>query len=675
LRDHGHTDSERALILAPQGRDAEIASALLREMGVKPEICPNLSSLVHEIARGAGFAVATEEALQSADLKGLAAWIDAQPSWSGFPFILLTHRGGGSERNPTATRLSSVLGNVIFLERPFRPSTFGSVVQTALRSRRRQYEARRADEALHRLNESLEAQVAERTRERDRTWALSQDLLAVGTAGGHIVSANPAWKAVLGRSIKDVRDQRFIELLHPDDQQEAVCALQALRATQTVQRFTVRLRHADESHRWISWTVVPEAEVFYATGRDVTAEREAQAALSVAQEQLHQSQKLEMIGQLTSGIAHDFNNLLTAMLNYLDLLRKQLKGNPEAERLIAGAVQGAERGAALTQRLLAFARLQDLEIKHVDLAALVRGMTDLLTRSVGPMVEVRIEAPADLPPARVDPSQLELALLNLAVNARDAMPEGGTLTVAVELAQASERNGLDSGQYLRIRVKDTGVGMEPETLQRAVEPFFSTKGIGKGTGLGLSMVHGFAVQLGGDFRLFSALNQGTTAELWLPIGSSTVVDVEPRQLPPSEPTPRPDAASPATILVVDDDVLIAMSTVDLLEDLGYRAVEANSGSRALEILRSGAPVDLIVTDYAMPGMSGIELASAARVLRPDLPLLLASGYAELPSGATTDLPRLAKPFRQEQLATEIAKALRSSYYSQDGRTSRGTDGA
>ena len=654
-----HGDSERALILAPQGRDAGVAVSLLREMNVAAETCPSLPVLVREIARGAGLAVVTEEAFQSADLKELAEWIEAQPSWSDFPFVLVTHRGGGVEHNPTASRLSGVLGNVTFLERPFRPSTLGSVVRTALRGRRRQYEAKRAEEALHSLNESLESKVAERTRERDRTWALSQDLLAVATSGGEIIGANPAWAAVLGHSVQEIRKRGFFNLVHPEDRAEAVRAVEALCGTQSVQRFTVRLRHQDASCRWISWTAVPEEDVFYATGRDVTAERQAQAALSAAEEQLHQSQKLEMIGQLTGGIAHDFNNLLTAVLTNLDLLRKRLTASPELDRLIAGAIQGAERGASLTQRLLAFARRQDLEIKQVDIAALVGDMTDLLTRSVGPRVELRIEAPADLPAAHADPSQLELVLLNLAVNAGDAMPDGGTLTIALDTAEASDQNALAPGEYLRIRVSDNGMGMAPETLQRAIEPFFSTKEIGKGTGLGLSMVHGFAAQLGGTFHLFSTPGEGTTAELWLPTGGAGA-EADPRPVSTYQAGPSPDAAVPATILVVDDDALIAMSTVDLIEDLGYSVFEANSGSGALDIVRSGAPLDLIVTDYAMPGMTGLELASAARELRPGLPVLLATGYAELPSGATTDLPRLAKPFRQDQLAAEIAKALRSS---------------
>jgi PAS domain S-box-containing protein len=660
LRDRGQIDSERALVLAPQGRDAAIALTLLREIAVTAEVCPDLPALVREIARGGGLAVVTEEALQTADLSALASWIDAQPSWSDFPFLLLTHRGGGTQRNPTAFRLSGILGNVTFLERPFRPSTFSSVVRTALRGRRRQYDAKHAEKTLQTLNESLETQVQERTRERDRTWALSQDLLAVGTIRGQIVSANPAWQSVLGRPFQSVRDHGFFELVHPEDHAEAVEAVRDLRRIQEVRRFTSRLRHADGSYRWISWTAVPEGEFFYATGRDVTNEREAHAALALAQEQLHQSQKLEMIGQLTGGIAHDFNNLLTAVLSNLDLLHKRLAGNPEAERLIAGAVQGAERGATLTQRLLAFARRQDLEIKAVDVAALVGDMTDLMTRSVGPRVEVRIEAPRHLPTARADPSQLELALLNLAVNAGDAMPDGGTLTVALDSAPAPNVAGLASGDLLRIRVSDTGVGMDPETLQRAIEPFFSTKEVGKGTGLGLSMVHGFAAQLGGTLRLLSAPGRGTTAELWLPVGSPVAAGVEPPPTTASRPVQPVAAAAPVTVLVVDDDVLIAMSTVDLLEDIGYQVIEANSGTGALEILRSGAPVDLILTDYAMPGMTGVELAGAARAIRPDLPVLLATGYAELPAGATTDLPRMAKPFRQDQLAREVAKVLGAS---------------
>jgi PAS domain S-box-containing protein len=370
--------------------------------------------------------------------------------------------------------------------------------------------------------------------------------------------------------------------------------------------------------------------------------------------QLFQAQKVDAVGQLTGGVAHDFNNLLMAVLTNLDLLKNRLPDDPRSLRLIEGAIQGAERGATLTQRLLAFARRQDLQPRAVELAQLVRGLADLLQRSVGPLVDVRIEAPEDLPPARVDPNQLELALLNLAVNARDAMPSGGTLTVRLARDDVGFAHpaGLVPGAYVRIDVIDVGCGMDATTLRRAVEPFFSTKGPGKGTGLGLSMVHGLAAQSGGALHLVSHPGMGTTATLWLP-----VADDERAASPEAVAEPLRADGGAATILVADDDMLVRMGTVAMLEDLGHTVLEAASGWEALETLRERADIDLLVTDYAMPGMTGVALARAARELRPGLPVLLATGYAELPEGVPLDLPRLGKPYRQAELAALLAKLL------------------
>ena len=391
-----------------------------------------------------------------------------------------------------------------------------------------------------------------------------------------------------------------------------------------------------------------------ATGEPVnfaTVTRDLREAKRV-EEQLRQSQKMEAIGQLTGGVAHDFNNLLMAVVGNLDLLRRHVPAQPKLLRFIDGAMQGAQRGAALTQRLLAFARRQDLQPQSVDVVELVQGMRDLLTRSIGPMVELRLKAAAAMPPAQVDPNQLELALLNLAVNGRDAMPEGGTLTISIEQSDhcpvSHER--LMPGNYLVLRVSDTGTGMDEETLSRAMEPFFSTKGIGKGTGLGLAMVHGLAVQSNGTLRLRSKPGAGTTAEVWLPASTIPVQRVEPQQMVMAE-------AGPATILVVDDDALIAMSTAAMLEDLGHAAIEVSSGEKALKILSGGTRIDLVLTDYAMPGMNGADLAMRIRKTHPDLPVLLATGYADLPDGLTIDLPRLGKPYTQSQLAGHIAKLL------------------
>ena len=370
------------------------------------------------------------------------------------------------------------------------------------------------------------------------------------------------------------------------------------------------------------------------------------------EDQLRQLQKLESIGQLTGGVAHDFNNLLTAVLGNLELLRKRLPHDPATERLLDGATQGAQRGAALTQRLLAFARRQALQPRPTDLAELVRGLADLLHRSLGPAVEIAFDLPAGLPPASADPNQIELALLNLAVNARDAMPDGGKLTISLSLEQAPAARDLAAGRYVRLCVSDTGCGMDPQTLNRAIEPFFSTKEVGKGTGLGLSMIHGLALQLKGALRLLSDVGRGTRAELWLPVAHGAAVATAPDSQPEADVGKRR-----LTLLFVDDDFLISLSTAALLEDLGHDVIKASSGPAALDVLNSGKPIDLLITDYAMPGMTGVQLAEAARKLRPDLPILLATGYADLPARARIELPRLSKPYQQNQLAERITSLV------------------
>jgi signal transduction histidine kinase len=372
-----------------------------------------------------------------------------------------------------------------------------------------------------------------------------------------------------------------------------------------------------------------------------------------AQAALLQAQKIETMGQLVGGVAHDFNNLLMAVIGNLDLLAKGLADDPRQARLLNGAMEGARRGATLTHRLLAFARKQELQARATDVLALVEDMRELIERSVGPMVEVRITA-AQAPPAiRVDPNQLEMALLNLAVNARDAMPSGGVLHITLDQRVTSEgETGLPAGSYVRLCVEDTGEGMDPETLARAVEPFFSTKGVGKGTGLGLSMVHGLANQSGGAFHLDSQVGIGTRAVLWLPTAEGAVVEAPP-------PVAADTTAAPATILLVDDDVLIAGSTVALLEDLGHKVVEAHSGVEALTMIDGGLTPDLVITDHAMPGMSGTDLALRLKTQNPELPVLLATGYAELEGEPSIDLPRLAKPYTQQQLCSEISRLLSS----------------
>jgi signal transduction histidine kinase len=377
--------------------------------------------------------------------------------------------------------------------------------------------------------------------------------------------------------------------------------------------------------------------------------REREAALA----QVHEMQKMESLGQLTGGMAHDFNNLLMAVLGNLELLKKRLPADPALNRLIEGAIAGADRGATLTKRMLAFARRQELKPATVQLSSLIEGMEDMLRRSLGPTISIEATVDATLPPVLVDPHQFELALLNLALNARDAMPEGGRLTIAAHRDEgAALVAGLSGGEFVCIRIADSGLGMDQQTLKRAVEPFFTTKGVGKGTGLGLPMVHGLVVQSGGAMQIASQVGVGTCVRLWLPI-DRTGVAVESHL---SEVAPQSNLSY--RILVVDDDPLILSSTAAMLEDLGHMVVEAPSGTTGLEILRANAKIDLIVTDYAMPNMTGLELASLVRQQWPWIPVILASGYADLMGIDKAPLERLVKPYNQAEIASCIEKVLK-----------------
>lgn len=403
--------------------------------------------------------------------------------------------------------------------------------------------------------------------------------------------------------------------------------------------------------------------------RDVTDRDEAQRELDMARDALFQSQKMEAIGQLTGGVAHDFNNLLMAVLSSLALLEKHVTGNDAARRLIDNARQGAERGAALTQRMLAFARRQDLNPEPVDVPLLVRGMSDLLQRTLGPSHPIGLQFPLSLPPVLADANQLEMALVNLAVNARDAMPAGGDISVTAKEVHLQNRevDGLDEGRYVRLSVIDTGAGMDAATLARATEPFFTTKGVGKGTGLGLSMIHGLAEQMKGALVLHSAVEEGTTAELWLPVTTVRRVD----EADPSDvPQVAPEQHRQLRVVAVDDDSLVLMNTAALLEDLGHVVLEANSAIEALAHLRNADAVDLLITDQAMPGMTGIELVAEARALLPDLPIILATGYGELPDAMPRDIVKLGKPFGEARLAAAIREVDRDPPSATDGTRTR-----
>nr|WP_315435094.1 PAS domain S-box protein [uncultured Pseudomonas sp.] len=388
--------------------------------------------------------------------------------------------------------------------------------------------------------------------------------------------------------------------------------------------------------------------------RDVTEAHEAQQALEKTREALFQAQKMQAIGQLSGGIAHDFNNLLTVILGNLEIVQKRIGDAPKIARLLQNATQGALRGVSLTQRMLAFARRQELKTESVDIPQLVQGITGLLRSSLGPGIRIETRFPDDLQPVLADSNQLELAILNLATNARDAMPEGGTVIIQAQAEVVLEQthSTLAAGRYVCLSLIDSGEGMDAATLACARDPFFTTKGLGKGTGLGLSMVHGFIEQLGGRFTLKSEKGHGTAAELWIPVA------LEQTASRPAYSNAAPIAVPRLSVLVVDDDSLVLTSTSLLLEDLGHRVIGATSGAQALALFDQGEVIDLVITDMAMPKMSGAQLAHALRMLKPDLPIILATGYAERLEGFAADLPRLPKPFTQLNLVQIIAQSMK-----------------
>ncbi|MFC5067714.1 response regulator [Flaviflagellibacter deserti] len=549
----GGESSEQVLILAPGGRDALVASSILRDAHIPGTICADIEGLCATLAKGAGAAVIAEEALLTADLGALAGWISDQPPWSDFPFLILALRGAGIERNPDAKRLTLALGNVSFLERPFHPTTLVTTIRSALRARRRQYEARERIEQIRRAESLLEDRVRERTAELE---AANRQL-----------------------------------------------------ATQINERQQIELA-------------------------------------------LRQSQRLEAVGQLTSGVAHDFNNLLTVILGNVRQMQKAAT-EPKMVRRLTMMAEAAERGAKLTSQMLAFSRRQKLEPKPVDLNETVSSMRDLLQSTMGGSVRIETVLASNLWPALIDPTQIELVILNLAINARDAMAVGGALTVEtanVSLGPPRRPEEPRSGDYVMVAVNDTGTGMSPEVIEKAFEPFFTTKEVGRGSGLGLSQVYGLAKQSGGGVKLDSRLGEGTSVKVYLPRSTSR-----------AEATAARDEisiqAANELVLVVDDDSAVREVTASILRDLGYRVTEAGSGGAALEAI--GTPdLDVVLLDFAMPGMNGAEVAAEIRSRRPDLPIVFATGYAD--AGALTEAPEdriIHKPFVEQELNAKLRKAI------------------
>jgi PAS domain S-box-containing protein len=522
-------------------------------------------------------------------------------------------------------------------------------------------EQRVATEALAALNADLEQRVAERTAERDRVWRNSRDLLVVVGTDGVFRAVNPAWTAILGHRPEEAVGHSFRDFVWPADAEMTQQGLDAAAARADLTNFENRFRGRDGQPRWISWRTSVEGDLVYAYGRDVTAEKEQAEALRQTEEALRQSQKMEAVGQLTGGLAHDFNNLLTGITGSLELLQMRFAQGRlgELDRYFAAAQGAAKRAAALTHRLLAFSRRQTLDPRPTDVNRLVGGMEELIRRTVGPSVEIEVVGAVGLWTILVDPNQLENALLNLCINARDAMPDGGRLTIETANRWMDERAArareLTPGQYISLCVTDTGTGMTPEVVRRAFDPFYTTKPIGLGTGLGLSMIYGFVRQSGGQARIYSEAGQGTMVCLYLPrhVGAAAQAD-----LPLPVPVPQ-RAEDGATVLIVDDEPTVRMLVAEVLAEQGFVSVEAPDGPSGLALLESDRRIDLLITDVGLPGgINGRQLADAARMVRPGLKVLFITGYAEnavVRNGyLEAGMHVLTKPFTMEDLARRLA---------------------
>ena len=825
------------MILAPSGRDASIAASLLREAGFFSSVLPDILALAAEMENGAAMALIADEALRTADMRPITQYLAAQELWSDFPIVVLTRGGGGPERNPAAARLADLLGNVTFLERPFHPTTLVSIARSALRGRKRQYQARatlteirntarreralleldgvlgslnspadisfaaaeflgkhlevsragygaidkrsetitierdwnapgikslagvlrfrdygsyidelkrgdtvaiadaradsrtvttaealsgisalafvnmpvteegetvallylnnaaprqwsddelafvrevaqrtrivvarrQAEEDLRRLASSLEFQVQKRTADLERSWRNSNDLQVVITSEGVFQSVSPASAKILGYEPVELVGNSFLEFVWPDDVEATRQALKDAALLPRTVNFENRCRHRDRSARWLSWNTTLGDGLIYAYGRDISESKDHQQALAKTEAQLQQAQKMEAVGQLTGGLAHDFNNLLAAISGSLEMLEARIAQgrSGDYERYLAAAKSSAKRAAALTHRLLAFSRRQTLDPKPTNINRLVTGLDELIRRTVGPEIALECVGAAGLWTTYVDASQLENSVLNLCINARDAMPDGGRLTIETGNrwidARSARDSGLEPGQYVSLCVSDTGTGMPAEVIARAFDPFFTTKPMGQGTGLGLSMVYGFAKQSGGQVRIYSELGKGSMICIYLPryFGAGETPEEDTIQKEPSL-----HSSSGKKVLVVDDEAIIRMLIVDVLTDLGYDALEAYDGPSALKIIEAGTNLDLLITDVGLPnGMNGRQIADAARARKANLKVMFVTGYAENAVVGNGHLEPgmhiLTKPFPIDELNRRISEVLAS----------------
>ncbi|TDV72360.1 PAS domain-containing sensor histidine kinase [Pseudomonas sp. LP_7_YM] len=667
--------AERAIILAPQGRDSQIALRILQEAGFPALITHDLTDLCKEMASGAGLAIIADEALRGVDLNPLLSLLNHQPAWSDLPVVLLTHHGG-PEDNPSA-RLGKLLGNVTFLERPFHPATLVSLVTTAVRGRRRQYEARgRMEDMLEseqRLQHALKAGSL-------GAWQLEAEFLKLDCSDiskTHYGRDEPA----------PFNYHQWLESVYAADQPRMQSALQD--ALDTGHDFIIEFRNVwpDGSLHWVD---VRARAIRARNGRvsllagvtsDITERKQAETQLrklneSLEQqveertsqlrhneEELRQSQKMEAVGQLTGGIAHDFNNMLTGIIGSLELLRRRVaRGRiDDLDGLIDLGVTSANRAAALTHRLLAFSRRQSLDSKPVEMNELVNAMGELLHRSVNESVRLDMCLDPQLWTAEADPNQLESALLNLVLNARDAMPSGGMLMIEtfnrrLDRPFTNAHENLLPGDYVVLSVTDTGCGMPENVITRAFDPFFTTKPIGQGTGLGLSMIYGFTKQSRGHVSIQSQVDHGTTVQLFLPRfqGEKEAEDIR-------FDGQTIEARDGETILIVEDDQAVRALVSQVLSELGYAYLEAGDAVGAVPILESGQRIDLMISDVGLPGMNGRQLADIARQLRPELRVLFITGYAENAGTRAGFLEEgmqmITKPFAFDQLTAKVRKMI------------------
>ena len=671
---------ERVLILAPRGRDAAVIEQVLDRAGLAAAVCADVTEWVSCLRAGAGSAIVTEEALADSDMQALSGWLDAQPPWSDFPFIVLATRQAGPRTQRAADSLKR-LGNVVLLERPINAETLTSAVVSSLRARRRQYQARehllereRAQDQLRRANEELERRVAERTREVEaahETLAFALDAAGmsswdIDTETG-IHRRSPGFDAVFGYegSGRAWDRESFLDHVLEEDRDTVAEAFAGVVETGKLD-LECRIRRADGAIRWIAMRGQVKRD---ADGRPlriagILMDRTEQ---HITEEALRQAQKMEAIGQLTGGVAHDFNNLLTVIVGGLDMMLRRPEQTDRVKRLAEAAMGAARRGEQLTQQLLAFSRRQMLRPQTLNPNRLLLDFRPLAERAATGAVELTFDLDPALDPIRIDPAQFESAVLNLIVNARDALegrdgPARIVVTsrnVRLGTAAVADR-GVPPGPYVVVSVADTGSGIPPDKLQRVFEPFFTTKEVGKGTGLGLSQVYGFTRSAKGFAQIESKVGRGTTVSLYFP--RSTDPAGEEAGTGPVGAIPLRRAGEGETVLLVEDDEQVLGMAVESLEELRYRVIVTRNAAEALEHLHGVERIDILFSDVVMPGgMNGSQLAVEARRVRPDIKILLTSGYvANLDEGQVLgqgELPVLNKPYRRDELARSLRLVL------------------